>query len=124
MTKEELEIAIFEGISRIYCARYCGLLQVKEIYDCGYTNCCLSDNGHIVGYELVLGLNVADKPIRIAVNGTQEDFLRYVLKEIRVRRLDLAKYFTGYQSYKSDSCPGQDSPDCSRCDTIKNIYRE
>ena len=98
MTTEQLEIAIQEGMERLYCARYCGTLQVKELRDCICLGCCTSTDGDVVGYEFMLGLNVEEKPIRIAFHGTAEQFLIYILKELKIRQLNIAKYFDGFMT--------------------------
>lgn len=105
MTTEQLKTAILEAISRIYCKRYCGMLEVVELYDCATSKCCKDDPGNIIGYELILGLAVNEKPLRIAVNGSSEDFLKYICKELRTRDLARTEYFRGYQTDSIDNVP-------------------
>ena len=104
---QDLEVAILELIKRIYCAEYHGCITVREIKDCICNTCCPNyEFTQVVGYELILGMHTPEKPLRLAINGTQEQFLKFIAKELRSRKLNLAKYFTGYMEDpdKNASC--------------------
>ncbi|GMO69593.1 MAG: hypothetical protein Nk1A_8760 [Endomicrobiia bacterium] len=70
----------------MYHTDYVGRLRVNEIKDCGET----------IGYDLILGLNVIEKPLRLAMSGTEVEFLQYVCNELKSRHLERTKYYTGY----------------------------
>lgn len=113
---EDLEVAILELIERIYCAKYCGYIKVREIKDCFSTGCCSTETqSQIIGYELILGLNVKDKPLIIAMSGTQEQFLRFIAKELRSRKLNQTKYFNGYMvDPDSQACETKTKNECCK----------
>lgn len=88
MTNQELEAAILCIIEKAYCAKYTGKLKIEELFDC---------NNNVSGYKLVLALNNVERPITMFMSGTQQDFLKYVEKELRSRHLHYTSYYTGYQ---------------------------
>jgi hypothetical protein len=65
MTTDDLELAILELIERIYCAKYTGYIEVKELRD-------PYEQDVLMGYKLILGLNVKEKPLTLAADGTPE----------------------------------------------------
>jgi hypothetical protein len=65
MTTEDLELAILELIERLYCRKYIGYIKVHELRD-------PYEPEILMGYKLVLGLNVKEKPLTIAVDGSPE----------------------------------------------------
>lgn len=98
---KDLEVAIREIIKRLYCAEYCGCIKVVEIKDCIRDECCPTyDKTKVIGYELILGLHTPEKPLRIAISGTKEEFIKYIAKELKSRKLNIVKYFTGYMDIK------------------------
>jgi hypothetical protein len=91
---KDLENAILEIIRRLYCCEYVGQITVKQLQS--YHEC---DNS---GYELVLGLNCNDKPLRLVSNAAnEEEFLKYIVNELRERQLHLTRYF---KKYHYDEC--------------------
>lgn len=93
MTTKELEQAILELISTIYCKEYIGRIAVIETF---------TDDKEHLGYLLKLGLNKDEKPLAIAWEGSKEDYLPFIKEELKRLGLDLTKYFTAIQLYKGD----------------------
>ena len=87
---KDIEQAVLDIIERIYCAKYVGKLSVKQW-------------AH--GYSLTLGLNNTERPIYIMGEGTEEEFLKLVEKELKFMGLDRTKYFFGVKIYENeDEC--------------------
>lgn len=91
---KELEQAILELIRRIYCKEYIGRIKVIETFD---------NNEHL-GYRLELGLNKDERPLSIAFEGSEKEFLSFIEKELKTRNLDAVEYFTAIQLYNTDEC--------------------
>lgn len=87
MTNQELEQAILDIIQQVYCADYNGRLILTRKPDC---------TGQY-SYGLTLGLNNIDKPLRLAFQGNDGSFLRYIEKEIKSKSLNTVSYYMGYQ---------------------------
>lgn len=94
MTTEDIEQAILGLFRTIYEKEYTGKIVVKEII---YK--FPGEEPQVVGYELKLGLNKDEKPLTIACDGTAEEFLKIVEKELHERSLDSVIYFTAIQLY-------------------------
>lgn len=94
MTTKELEQAILDFITKVYCKKYTGKIKVIETF---------SDDIHL-GYILKLGLNKDEQPLSIAIEGTDEQFLKEVTNELRKRDLSRIEYFTAIQIYHTDEC--------------------
>ena len=95
MTNQELEAAVLSIIEKAYEAKYIGKIKIKDILDC---------SGKIVGYKLILGLNNNERPLTIQIEGTSEQFLKYVEKELRSRHLHYTAFYKGYQVTIDDGC--------------------
>lgn len=78
-----LDQAIRELIFKVYGECYIGKLKIKQL-----------DHG---GYDLILGLDVDEKPLHIAADYEWNDFLKYIEQELRSRHLHTTKYYTGYK---------------------------
>lgn len=89
---------ILQIIRDLYCCEYTGLLKIEEIPN---------------GYCLVLGLNNTEKPLRISANLDEENFLKFIRKELRERHLDFTKYYYGYQIMADPGCPIDQSCYCN-----------
>lgn len=90
MTIQDIEQAIRDIIRELYCAEYNGRLEVKK---------------WSLGYTLTLGLNNPERPIYIMGEGTPEDFLKLIEKELRAKRLNYTEYFLGQKIYDNeDDC--------------------
>lgn len=79
----EYDRVIRELIYKVYGELYIGKLKVKKL-----------DTG---GYDLILGLDVDEKPLHIAADLEWEEFLKYLEQELRSRHLHTTKYYTGYK---------------------------
>jgi hypothetical protein len=75
------------------------LLKIKQIYQCFDNACCLPFEETIpIGYEVLLGLNCNERPMRINVAASSdEEFLKYMIKDLQTRRLHFTRYFKGYK---------------------------
>lgn len=74
-----------------------GLIKVRETF----SSFPLEQQTHL-GYELDLGLNKDERPLSIAAEGSADDFLKTIEKELKERSLDRTKYFTAIQLYDAD----------------------
>lgn len=100
MTTQDIEQAIADMITKIYCKKYQGLLRVTETFET-----FPGEEPEHLGYKLSLGLNKDEKPLTIAGQGSAEEFLRFIEKELRERRLDRIEYFTAIQLHDyEDEC--------------------
>lgn len=82
MTTQELEAAILDGVQDIYKKKYVGKLKVIELSE---------------GYQMKMWLNHPEAPLVIAAQLPDQEFLSFILKELRSRHLELTEYFTGYK---------------------------
>lgn len=88
MTTKDLEQAILDIILQTYNACYNRKLKVKELKR--------FDGSHL-GYELIFDLDNYEKPIRLAIDGDECQFLDYIKKHFYNHRLDYVDYFEGYK---------------------------
>lgn len=72
------------------------LLLIENIYNCIFKGKVIVslDNGT---YTLQLILNSAYAPIYISFEGTEEEFLKFLEKDLKRRRLDVTEYYSGYK---------------------------
>lgn len=89
-TDGKLRNEILALIQKIYCAKYIGTLEVYRVIP--------------IGVIVRFGLNCHEKPVYIAAELEDDKFLKYMEKEIRLRRFDFVKYFLGYKEYPYN-CP-------------------
>lgn len=94
MTTKELEQVILELIRTTYCKEYTGRIKVIETFD----------GGNHLGYRLELGLNKDERPLSIAGEGSDKEFLSFIERELKDRSLDRTEYFTAIQIYNTDEC--------------------
>lgn len=80
----QLDQAIQEIICKVYKAKYTGSLKVKHIEP--------------EGYEVIMGLGVDEKPLRIFAQLPFDKFLIFIEKELRDRHLHSTSYYTGYKN--------------------------
>jgi len=78
-----LEQATLDIINRVYNCTYVGKLKLEIIND----NC----------YKLTLGLHTPEKPLIIAMEGDDESYKKFIEQELRTRRLDKTKFYSGYK---------------------------
>lgn len=84
MTLTDLEVAILGFMRKIYCKEYIGKINVSKLPE-------------DVGYKLTLGLNNNEKPLVIAIEGSEQDLLKSIYEELRFRNLVEVEYFEGYE---------------------------
>lgn len=100
MTTQDIEQVIRDLIKNLYCAEYRGVLKVYET-----TYKFPGEEPEHVGYRMDLGLNKDEKPLSIACDGTAEEFIEFIKKELGERSLIRTKYFTAIQLYNyEDGC--------------------
>lgn len=101
MTTHDIEQAIRDLIKTIYCREYQGVLKVHET-----TYKFPGEEPEHIGYRMDLGLNKDEKPLSIACDGTAEEFLQFIEKELKERSLIRTEYFTAIQLYDDfkDGC--------------------
>lgn len=100
MTTQELEQAILDMIRELYCKEYTGRLDVKETF---YT--FPGEEPEHLGYKVEIGLNKDEKPLSIACDGSDKEFLQFIRQELMERSLDRTSYFTAIQLYDyEDEC--------------------
>lgn len=95
MTLTELEQAVLTIIEEVYCKKYVGKIKIKEILDC---------NKKVIGYNLWLGLNNIERPLTIQKEGTQDEFLKYIRRNLSSRHLNDVFFYSGYQLPPKDDC--------------------
>lgn len=78
MTERELEQAILELLQDIYNSRYIGKIKVRKTDP--------------IGYCVQLGMNTPEAPLTIYAEFEDEEFLKFMGKELRERRLDKVYY--------------------------------
>lgn len=89
-TPKDLELAILDMLREDYCSEYIGRIKVIETFSLGK---------HL-GYVLKLGLNKDEKPLAIAMEGSDDEFLKFVHKELCKRKLNKVEYYTAIQIYR------------------------
>lgn len=97
MTTQALEQAIRDLIRELYCKEYTGKLKVNTI-----TYKFPEEEPIILGYTLELGLNKEERPLFISYEGSEDNFLEKVKKELLKRDLSRVDYFTAIQLYRYD----------------------
>ena len=95
MTRQEIEAAVLNIIERAYEAKYIGKLKIEYIEDC---------NKKVIGFKLILSLNNVERPITIQMEGSIQNFLKYIEKEFRSRHLHYTSFYTGYKVPIEDNC--------------------
>lgn len=82
----ELEQVTLDIINRVYSCTYTGKLKLEIIND---------------QYKLTLGLHTPEKPLIIAMQGTEDQYKKFIEQELRDRRLDKTKFYSGYRTETS-----------------------
>ena len=77
-----LELEVLDIINKTVGGRYVGQLKVVKEDD---------------WYILLLHLNQEQAPMRLGIEGTEEDFKKYIEDEIRTRRLHWTSYWQAFQ---------------------------
>lgn len=83
-------------IEQIYKRKYVGHIKIKRLCP--------------IGLMVTLGMNNDDKPLVIAADLNDEDYLKFFCKELHERGLNVVKYFKGVKTY-----PGCSKPIDTRC---------
>lgn len=89
MTNDEIKNIILNYIEEDYNKKYIGKLWVYNL--------------NPIGYKVIFGLNNNDKPITIMAELSEDEFLKFIKKEIHDKAFDFVKYFIGTKSYP-DTC--------------------
>ena len=80
---------------------------LKEVYGCEYTGEIkiieLIKNDVPYGMEVQLGMNNKDKPISIACDFLNDEFLNYLRNDLYDRGLNLTSYNAGTRSLKTET---------------------
>ena len=97
-TVRELEQAIRDIITNLYCVTYTGKLNVVETFD----NSFPGDAPIHLGYIVKIGLNKDERPIELAMEGSDVSLLSYIKKELKERSFHRTKYFTAIQLYEKE----------------------
>lgn len=97
MTIQNIELAIRDLIRTLYCVEYIGSLKVNET-----VSTFPGELPEHIGYRVDIGLNKDEKPLSIAGDGTSDDFLKLVERELKERSLTRTKYFTAIQLYNNE----------------------
>ncbi len=83
MNTEELRQAILTIIGDLYKKCYIGPLKIVPL--------------STIGWDVQLGLDCDERPIHIAIELEDEQFLKYFREEMRWRRLANVNFYTGYK---------------------------
>lgn len=89
--KTQLEEEVRAVINETYQAEYVGTLNVTPITD-GETQ---------TGYLLRLGMNIDERPLFIAFEGSKDEFIKYLKQELRIRRLSETCFYYGEKLYRN-----------------------
>lgn len=103
MDTKDLELAVLEMIRRLYNAEYTGKIKITQTLKQYPSE---KDEYLNLGYLLELGLNKDERPITLAFEGTQEQFLKFIFNELKHNRYHYTDYFTAEKIYcnKDDCC--------------------
>ena len=102
-TQKDLRQAILDIILEHYHKCYYGPLKIKKLPE--------------GGWDVALGLDCYEKPIHIAAQLDDEQFLIYFCNEIRRSRLAESNFYTGYRTDYASKDPFYGYPiDHSKCD--------
>lgn len=100
MTTTELEQVIREYIRDIYKKEYIGKLWIQKL--------------NPKGYYIKLGLNTPDQPLVIYGEMEDEDFLKFLKRELKDKRFNLV-YYGGLQlTYPQDCNPRNTACGCQK----------
>lgn len=97
MTIAEIEQAILDTVVDVYHKRYVGKLKVERLQP--------------VGLQVTFGMNNEDKPIVVAAELKDIDFLKFLRQELRDRHWHTSQYFIGVKTYP-DNCSQQTKSCC------------
>ena len=101
---KDLELAIKELIENIYNCKYKGLIRVSETtYD--HPECRSPIH---LGYQVEIGLNKDEKPIVLAIDGNEQDFLNFIKSELKKNRYNFVDFFTAERLYFNVGCCEQE----------------
>lgn len=78
MTRQQFAQAIQKCFSEVYGSEYTGPMKINKLKD---------------GFEVELGFNLKDYPLRIAAQLGEDDFIEYFKKEIKNRHFTSSKYY-------------------------------
>lgn len=98
MTSELMEEQVRQLIERVYCRKYVGYLKATELKDC---------QGYHFGWKVSLGLYSDEKPLEIAFDGTDDEFLTLLEKRLRQDHLHTTDYYNGYKITMDPNFEGQ-----------------
>ena len=80
---------------------------IKEVYGCEYTGEIkvieLTTDGIPYGTEVKLGINNKEKPISIACDFLNDDFLNFLRQDLYDRGLNLTSYHAGTRSLRTET---------------------
>ena len=93
-----MEERVRQLIEWIYCRKYVGYLKVEELTQC---------NQYHVGWKASIGLHCDEKPVEIAFDGTDDEFLQRLEKRLRQDHLHTTDYFNGYKITMDPNFEGQ-----------------
>lgn len=96
---DNIKQEILTYIQKYYKKQYIGELNITRI----------KPNG----YKVVFGLNVPERPLTIMAQLNMCDFIKFMQQEIKDRRLDFVKFFTGVQNYP-EQCQVDTSCSCRK----------
>lgn len=71
---------------------------IEELYECKFTGKAVVDRIDKDTYNLKLILNSFYVPLNLTMNGTEEEFLAFVIDQLKKKRLDRTEYFSGYKN--------------------------
>lgn len=92
------EQVIREIVNKTSACEYTG--EIKVINLSKFDN---NGNKIVYGTEIILGLNNNDKPISIAADLLNNDFLIFFEKEMYEKGLNLVSYYTGTRKLKTET---------------------
>lgn len=93
MTTEITEQVIRDLLKEVYGCEYTGEIKVQE----------LIKDEIPYGTKVILGINNKEKPISIACDLMNDDFLKYLKSDLYSRGLNLTSYYSGTRSLRTET---------------------
>lgn len=93
-----MEERVRQLIEWVYCRKYVGYLKVEQLKDFQRIP---------FGWKVSIGLHCDEKPLEIAFDGDEEQFLKLLEKRLRQDHLHTTDFYNGYKITMDPNFEGQ-----------------